>query len=71
MLSWGKYVGSVVGNILVIVDQSMGAASTDARDGILRSVVIEERVTELLDVDTVMKVADPIVSGQASAAGER
>jgi two-component system chemotaxis sensor kinase CheA len=52
-------VGLVVGKINDIVHQSVTVNRQAGRDGILGSAVIQDRVTDLLDVAGIIRAADP------------
>jgi two-component system chemotaxis sensor kinase CheA len=53
-----RYVGLVVGKILDIVDANVVVKRSASRVGTLGSLVVQDRVTELLDIDTVLASAD-------------
>jgi len=55
----GRSVGLVVGKINDIVRQSLTVKRSASRDGILGSAVIQDRVTDLLDVAGIIRAADP------------
>jgi two-component system chemotaxis sensor kinase CheA len=55
----GRSVGLVVGKINDIVHQSVTVNRQAGRDGILGSAVIQDRVTDLLDVAGIIRAADP------------
>jgi two-component system chemotaxis sensor kinase CheA len=55
----GRSVGLVVGRIKDIVDEVVSVRRDAASRGILGSVVIQDRVTDLLDVQAVIRAADP------------
>jgi two-component system chemotaxis sensor kinase CheA len=52
-----RHVGLLVEQILDVVDQRLDVQSTAARPGVLGTAVIKERVTELLDVQAVVRAA--------------
>ncbi len=52
-------VGLVVGRIVDIVEENVVQAGESGRDGILFSAVIQNRITEILDVKRVLQLADP------------
>jgi two-component system chemotaxis sensor kinase CheA len=63
--SGGQSVGLVVHKILDIVESAMGAESPPTRAGVLHSSVIEERVTELLDVPAILlagEAYEPVIA---------
>ena len=47
-------VGLVVGHILDIVEQDIVLSGSDARPGLLGSAVVQGRVTDVVDVDTLL-----------------
>jgi two-component system chemotaxis sensor kinase CheA len=68
--SGGQSVGLVVHKILDIVESAVGAESPATRAGVLHSSVIEERVTELLDVPAILlagEAHEPVVTGATGA----
>ena len=75
--SGGQSVGLVVHKILDIVESAMGVESPPTRAGVLHSSVIEERVTELLDVPAILlagEAHEPVVcerSGRSSLNDEK
>jgi two-component system, chemotaxis family, sensor kinase CheA len=52
-------VGLVVGRILDIVEESLAARSRSNRPGVLFTTVIQGRVTEFLDIEWIIRAADP------------
>lgn len=63
----GRSIGLVVDRILDIVETSLRVQKTRARSGILGSAVIQNRVTDLLDVHGLIEVADPAFFDQTVA----
>ena len=55
----GRSVGLVVDRILDIVEEAIVAQQPSKRDGLLGSAVIQERVTDLLDVQGLVRAANP------------
>jgi two-component system chemotaxis sensor kinase CheA len=55
----GRSVGLVVSKISDIVHEALAVRRSGARDGILGSAVIKERVTDLLDFEGIIRAADP------------
>jgi two-component system chemotaxis sensor kinase CheA len=55
----GRSVGLVVGRINDIVQQTLTVNRAASRDGILGSTVIQDHVTDLLDVAGIIRAADP------------
>jgi two-component system chemotaxis sensor kinase CheA len=49
----GRHVGVVVNRILDTIEQSLGDLRPSTREGVMGSLVIQGRVTELLDLDTL------------------
>ncbi len=54
-----RSVGLVVERILDIVEDDLGTRRPSSRDGVLGSFVVQGKVTELLDVDGVIRQQDP------------
>ena len=67
----GRNVGLVVDRILDIVDADLGKQRRATRAGTLGSVVVQGHVTELLDVDTIIRAAEPVFADQAKLEGVR
>jgi two-component system chemotaxis sensor kinase CheA len=63
----GNHVGLIVEEILDIVDDSLTHRRPPGRAGVLGTVVIQGRVTELLDVEAVLRHARPMLSMGAMA----
>jgi two-component system chemotaxis sensor kinase CheA len=63
----GGRIGLIVDQIIDIVEQTLGEARPAARPGVLGSVVIAGRITELLDVDAVLRRAQPGAAWRAEA----
>jgi two-component system chemotaxis sensor kinase CheA len=55
----GGHIGLIVDQILDIVDDTLANPRPPGRPNILGTVVIAGRVTELLDVDAVLRRAQP------------
>ena len=55
----GRPVGLIVDGILDIVGEDRGAERPRSRAGVLRCSVIQEKVTEMLDLDELLRVALP------------
>jgi two-component system chemotaxis sensor kinase CheA len=54
----GRRVGLVVGQILDIVEETINTRTQASRPGILFTAVVQDRVTEFLDVDGIIRSAD-------------
>ncbi len=65
----GRHVGLVVGRILDAVDASGAVQRAAGRQGILGCLVINERVTEILDIEGVVRGALPQFYDQLQPAG--
>ncbi len=75
----GVHVGLIVEQILDIVEDSLANPRPPGRPGVLGSVVIAGRVTELLDVEQVLRrakpgaawteIADVVITGEEVARG--
>ncbi len=60
----GRSLGLVVGRILDIVEERLRLHGDGARRGVLGTAVIQGRVTELLDLDAIVRdLAPPLVAG--------
>ena len=55
----GRRVGLIVGSILDIVEETLVARSRANRPGVLFTAVIQGRVTEVLDIEGIIRQADP------------
>jgi two-component system chemotaxis sensor kinase CheA len=55
----GRSVGLVVEEIIDIVHESVSMSLAGSRPGVLGSAVIHQRVTDLLDVQAMMRAIDP------------
>lgn len=54
-----RSVGVVVNDILDIVDDTLSVKQPPGREGVLFSAVIQNRVTELLDIEAIINAAGP------------
>jgi two-component system chemotaxis sensor kinase CheA len=54
----GRQVGLVVGRILDVVEESLATRTAATRPGVAFTAVVQDRVTEVLDVDAVVRLAD-------------
>lgn len=64
----GRSVGLVVGRINDIVQATISVERRAHSAGIFGSIVIQEKVTDLLDVQSLIRVADPLFYTSAKAA---
>ncbi len=55
----GLRIGLIVYRILDIIDQSMTVVRPASREGIETCVVVEERVTEIIDLRSLIRLSDP------------
>jgi two-component system chemotaxis sensor kinase CheA len=55
----GRRIGLIVHFIADIVEEELKARRPGSRDGIRGCAVIQERVTEILDLEAVVRLADP------------
>ena len=62
----GRSVGLVVGKINDIVHESITIKRNSSRDGILGSAVVQDKVTDLLDVIGIIRAADPTFYGESN-----
>jgi two-component system chemotaxis sensor kinase CheA len=65
----GRRVGLVVGRILDVVEETIAARSPGGRPGVLFAAVVQDRVTEFLDVEAVIRAADLAPAAAVVAAG--
>jgi two-component system, chemotaxis family, sensor kinase CheA len=63
-----RSIGLVIDQILDIVEESVVLQPFSKRDGVLGSAVIGQRITELLDVPSIIQSIDPKFFEQALAA---
>jgi len=63
-----RSVGLIVGNIDDIVNESITVKRHAYGNGILGSVVIQDRVTDLLDIQTILRSVDPTPKPGSAAA---
>ncbi|HTR22968.1 MAG TPA: chemotaxis protein CheW [Terriglobales bacterium] len=64
----GRSVGLVVDRILDIVEESLVVEQPGRRAGVLGSALIQQRVTDLLDVEGVVRAVEPTFFQQATGA---
>jgi two-component system chemotaxis sensor kinase CheA len=64
----GRSIGLVVGRINDIVHEALTVRRQANRDGILGSVVVQDKVTDLLDVTGIVRAADPTFYSETNAA---
>jgi two-component system chemotaxis sensor kinase CheA len=55
----GRRAGLVVGSILDIVEETLASRSRANRPGVVFTAVVQGRVTEFLDVEGLIRAADP------------
>jgi two-component system chemotaxis sensor kinase CheA len=55
----GRSIGLIVGQISDIVHETITVKRHAAGNGIFGSVVIQDKVTDLLDVQSIIRAADP------------
>jgi two-component system chemotaxis sensor kinase CheA len=67
----GQRVGLVVGSILDIVEERLVSRSRARRPGVLFTAVVQGRVTEFLDVEGIIRTADPHFFEQAPEVADR
>jgi two-component system chemotaxis sensor kinase CheA len=67
----GRSIGFVVARIVDIVEDTLNAKRPPSRSGVLFSAVIQNRVTEFLDVMGIIRNAEPGFLDDAPNAGQR
>jgi two-component system, chemotaxis family, sensor kinase CheA len=55
----GRSVGLVVERIIDIVDEVVKVKRGANREGVLGTIVVQDRITDLLDIESVVQTADP------------
>ena len=55
----GRMVGLVVGQILDIVEETLDSKCRAGRPGVLFTAVVQGRATEFLDIEAIIRAADP------------
>jgi len=55
----GRLVGLIAHRIVDIVEESLKARKAGSREGVKACAVIQDRVTEILDLEKVVRLADP------------
>lgn len=60
-----RFVGLIVNRILDIAEEMTGAMRPGARPGVLGSLVVRDKVTEVLDIPAILVAADPEFFGDA------
>jgi two-component system chemotaxis sensor kinase CheA len=63
----GRLIGLMVHRIADIVEEGLKARRSGSRDGVCACAVIDDRVTEILDLEAVVRRADPEFFAQESA----
>jgi two-component system chemotaxis sensor kinase CheA len=66
--SQGRSVGLVVDRILDIVEETITVQSESNREGVIGSAVIQQRVMDLIDVEGVIRMMDPMFFEHREAA---
>ena len=65
----GRMVGLVVGQILDIAQEALDSKCRAGRPGVLFTAVVQGRVTEFLDIDAIIRAADPTFFEQPEPVG--
>jgi two-component system chemotaxis sensor kinase CheA len=65
----GGRVGLMVGRVLDIVEETLASRAEVAQPGVLFTAVVQGRVTEFLDVEDIIRSADPTFFDQPRLAG--
>ena len=55
----GRQIGLLVHRISDIVEEHLKARRPSSREGVRACAVVQERVTEILDLEAVIRLADP------------
>ena len=63
-----RSVGLVVERILDIVEEQIAVQRAASRHGLIESVVVQGKVTDMLDIESVIRKADPSFFDGVSAA---
>jgi two-component system chemotaxis sensor kinase CheA len=66
----GQRLGLIVDRILDIAEETIVSRSPATRPGILFTAVIQDRVTEFLDLETLVRSAETMLRGQAQMSAE-
>ena len=64
-----RSIGLVVDNILDIVRDRFVVQDLHSRKGVVGSVVVQGKVAELVDLDEIIRLSDPLLFGELVAAG--
>ena len=56
----GQRVGLIVDRIIDIAEETLVSRSQAHRPGVMFTAVVQERVTEFLDVDRILSSMDPV-----------
>jgi len=64
----GRTVGLVVDRIHDIVDEALTIKRESTRPGVLYSVVVQDKVTDLLDVEKLIQSVDPLIDDTPAVA---
>jgi two-component system chemotaxis sensor kinase CheA len=65
----GRSVGLIIGEVIDIVEESISVKRHAHGNGIFGSVVIQDLVTDLLDVPAIIRLADPTFYRKSLSAG--
>jgi two-component system chemotaxis sensor kinase CheA len=65
----GRRVGLVVGRIIDVIEEEITSRSKASRPGVRFTAVVQDRVTEFLDVAAVVRAAAPDLFGAAAVGG--
>ena len=64
----GKSMGLVVEQILDIVEETIDVQLSSSREGMLGSVVVQDRVTDLLDIEAIVQRVDNLTKKETVTA---
>jgi two-component system chemotaxis sensor kinase CheA len=63
-----RSVGLVVDTILDIIEDRFAVQDLMSREGVIGTVVVQGQVTELLDLDAIIRIMDPMLFAQLTSA---
>ena len=63
-----RSVGLVVDTILDIIEDRFAVQDLRSSEGLIGTVVVQGQVTELLDLDAIIRIMDPMLFAQLTSA---